>query len=301
MRLVPAGLAGRAPAVGHGVPERPDGVLQPDDRDHRARSGQRSLGEGAGVVRGALDGHQVGPDVTARDQVAVVVPAPDLPGEQSRLEVGAAGAVLGEGVDHRVAPGEREEVRQVGGPEHAHSLARAEPGQGHALSLRGCGLARTRPPPPILPGGHAGVVQEAVKTSAPKVAGPGPRVAEPGQPEEVLDRGQQRVVVVAAVGDRARHDVRREDERADPASTGSADAGPPALGPAPSPQQALESSCTPSDSSAVITSIPSAGRPASAGSAAPRSCIQAFTARSPPGPPSAQVGSWPSWHRSGVM
>ena len=103
VRLVPPGLACRAPAVGDGVPQRPHGVLEPDDGDHRPWSGQRPLGERARVVGGALDGHQVGADMAARDQAPVVVPAPDLAGEQPRLEVGAAGAVLGERVHHRVA------------------------------------------------------------------------------------------------------------------------------------------------------------------------------------------------------
>jgi len=67
----------------------------------------------------------------AGDETAPVVPAPDLAGEQTTREIGAARAVLGEGVDDRVTAGELEEVGEVCGTEHVHSLPRSEPGQGH--------------------------------------------------------------------------------------------------------------------------------------------------------------------------
>ena len=50
------------------------------------RPGQRPLGEGAGVVGGALHGHQVRADVAGRDQLARLEPAPHLAAEPARLQ-----------------------------------------------------------------------------------------------------------------------------------------------------------------------------------------------------------------------
>src|SRR4029079_2825893 len=77
-----------------------------------------------------------------------VVPPPDLPRQQPRLEVGAARAILDEGVDHRAAPGELQEVREVGGTEHVHSVTGAGPGQGHAPAPTRIGAAVVGPATP---------------------------------------------------------------------------------------------------------------------------------------------------------
>src|SRR5262249_35085013 len=75
----------------------------------------------------------------------------------------------------------------------------------------------------------------------------------------------------------------------------------PAFGPTPSPQQARESSVTPSDSSAVITRSPSLRNAGDDRILGIQVLNHWFAARNPPGPPSAQRESCPSWQRSGVM
>src|SRR6478672_8702687 len=77
--------------------------------------------------------------------------------------------------------------------------------------------------------------------------------------------------------------------------------GSAALGPGPSPQQALASDCGPSDSSKVITRTPSclnAGEDVMAGT----HCLSHSSALArPPGCPSTQGESCPSWQRLGVI
>ena len=92
---------------------------------------QRDVGEGTHVVRGALDGHQVGAEVATGDELVALEAAPDLPAEPPLVEVGEARAVVGEDVDHRVLLGERDEPVPVARAQHTHLLA----GPQHSGSL----------------------------------------------------------------------------------------------------------------------------------------------------------------------
>src|SRR4051812_31395694 len=77
--------------------------------------------------------------------------------------------------------------------------------------------------------------------------------------------------------------------------------GPPllgVLGPVGSSQQELAS---PSDSSKVTISRPSAPKAGEATMRGTQRARKALAAAMPPVPPSAQDASWPSLHRSGVM
>ena len=143
VRLVPPGLPRRAPSCRR---RRPTAATPASWSPTMVTTDRGRVSARSANARASSGAHSTGTRLAPTWQPAtsrpVVVPTPDLAGQQPRLEVGAAGAVLGERVHHRVATGQLEEVRQVGGSEHAHSLARAEPGQGHAAEpTRG----RTRP------------------------------------------------------------------------------------------------------------------------------------------------------------
>jgi hypothetical protein len=138
VRLVPAQLARPAPLPGDGVPEDLDRLVRADDGGDAPAAGQRALREGPRVVRPGLDRDQVGAHVAGCDQVSPVEPPPHLTAEPARLEVGGAGAVVGEHVDHGVAAREREERVQVGRPEGTDAVARGE----HGASLRCAGPTR---------------------------------------------------------------------------------------------------------------------------------------------------------------
>ena len=128
VRLLPAQLARAAPLGGDGVPEDLDRLVRPDDGRDAAAAGQRALGERPGVVRPGLDGHQVGAHVAGGDEVSPVEPAPHLAAQPAGLEVGGAGPVVGEDVDHGIPARELEERVQVGRPERADAVTRGEHG-----------------------------------------------------------------------------------------------------------------------------------------------------------------------------